>query len=64
MAGSIPLLPVTIVGTYEAWPAGKPWVFGGNVKAVIHPPIETAGLEKADTARLAAQAREIIASAL
>lgn len=64
MAGEIPLLPVTIVGTYEAWPAGKPWVFGGDVKAVIHPPIETAGLEKAETTRLAARARDIIASAL
>ncbi|MGH8925931.1 MAG: lysophospholipid acyltransferase family protein [Acidimicrobiia bacterium] len=64
VAGSIPLLPVTIVGTYEAWPAGKPWVFGGDVKAVIHPPIETAGLEKAQTTRLASEARDIIASAL
>lgn len=64
MAGSIPLLPVTIVGTYEAWPAGKPWVFGGEVKAVIHPVIETAGLERGETTRLASEAREVIASAL
>jgi 1-acyl-sn-glycerol-3-phosphate acyltransferase len=64
MAGAIPLLPLTIVGTYEAWPAGKLWVFGGDVKAVIHPPIETAGLEKAETTKLAARTREIIASAL
>lgn len=64
MAGAIPLLPVTIVGTYQAWPAGKLWVYGGDVKAVIHPPIETAGLEKAETTKLAARTRDIIASAL
>ena len=64
MAGAIPLLPLTIVGTHEAWPAGKLWVLGGDVKAVIHPPIETAGMEKADTTKLAARTRDIIASAL
>jgi 1-acyl-sn-glycerol-3-phosphate acyltransferase len=64
LAGAIPLLPVTIVGTYQAWPAGKLWVYGGEVKAVIHPPIETEGLGKGEATRLANQARETIASAL
>jgi 1-acyl-sn-glycerol-3-phosphate acyltransferase len=64
MAGAIPLLPVTIIGTYQTWPAGQLWIYGGDVKAVIHPPIETAGMEKGETTRLANQARETIASAL
>lgn len=64
IAGGIPVLPMTIVGTYEAWPPGKMWVYGGELKAEIHPPIETAGLGRDDTAHLAEQARQAIESTL
>ena len=53
VAGEIPILPVSIIGTYRAWPPGKPWVFGGKVRAVVHPPIETAGLLRSDIGTLA-----------
>lgn len=64
VAGGIPVLPVTLVGTYEAWPPGKPWVFGGKVKAVVHPPIITTGMSRPDVAPLADRARAAIASSL
>ncbi len=47
VAGGIPVLPLTIAGTYRAWPPGRLLVTGGRtIKAVIDPPIETAGLRK------------------
>lgn len=60
IAGSIPVLPVTIAGTYEAWPPGRMWVRGGPIKVVIDEPIETSGLSREDTSTLAEQARNII----
>jgi 1-acyl-sn-glycerol-3-phosphate acyltransferase len=64
IAGGIPVLPVTVSGTYQAWPPGKLWVFGGQLRADIHPPIETKDMGRDDTTRLAEQARSAIASAL
>ena len=64
IAGEIPVLPVTIIGTYEAWPPGKLWVYGGELKAFVDPPIETAGMVRDDTGRLAEEVREVIASRL
>jgi 1-acyl-sn-glycerol-3-phosphate acyltransferase len=64
IAGGIPVLPVTIIGTYEAWPPGKPWVYGGKLTAVVDAPIETTGLGRDDTTRLATQARDVIAARL
>jgi 1-acyl-sn-glycerol-3-phosphate acyltransferase len=64
IAGGIPVLPVTISGTYEAWPPGKIWVYGGPLRAEIHPPIETKEMGRDDTTRLTDQARSAIASGL
>lgn len=60
IAGGIPILPVTIAGTFEAWPAGKIWVRGGPIKVVIDPAIETADLTREDTGRIAEETRQII----
>lgn len=48
IATGLPVLPVTIHGTREAWPPGSPWVRGGSLRAVIDPPIETDGLTTHD----------------
>jgi len=62
VAGGIPVLPLTIAGTYLAWPPGRLLVAGGRkIRAVIDPPIETGGMEKEDVGRLAEDTREIIA---
>jgi 1-acyl-sn-glycerol-3-phosphate acyltransferase len=60
VATELPVLPVTIHGTGEAWPPASPWVRGGPIEVVIDPPIETAGLSQGDAGRVAEQARSLI----
>jgi len=43
-------------------PPGTPWVRGGPARAVVDPPIETAGMTHADAGKLRDQVRKIIAS--
>ncbi len=61
VAGQLPILPVSIHGTFEAMPPGTPWVRGGPAKVVIGQAIETEGLTQADAGDLRDQVREIIA---
>lgn len=61
IASGLPVLPLSIHGTYQAAVPGKPWFRGGPVIAVIDAPIETADLGPADTNALRIQVREIIA---
>lgn len=61
IASGLPVLPLTIHGTYQAAAPGKPWFHGGPVSAVIDPPIETEGLGQADTDALRDRVRSIIA---
>lgn len=60
IAAQLPILPMTIHGTYESMPPGKPWVYGGPLKAVIDPPIETSGMDHSDTGALRDQVFELI----
>jgi 1-acyl-sn-glycerol-3-phosphate acyltransferase len=45
VANQLTLVPVTIQGTWEVWPPGSKLYFPGRVRAVVHEPIPTAGLE-------------------
>jgi 1-acyl-sn-glycerol-3-phosphate acyltransferase len=58
----VPVVPVTIVGTYEAQPKGRFTVRPGTVRVVFHEPIQTAKFRDRDT--LMEAVRERIASAL
>jgi 1-acyl-sn-glycerol-3-phosphate acyltransferase len=58
----VPVVPVTIVGTYEAQPKGRFTVRPGIVRVVFHEPIQTAKFRDRDT--LMEAVRERIASAL
>jgi 1-acyl-sn-glycerol-3-phosphate acyltransferase len=61
VAGGIPVLPLTIAGTYRAWPPGRLLVNGGRkIMAVIDPPIETAGMSRHDVPALGEAARTVI----
>jgi 1-acyl-sn-glycerol-3-phosphate acyltransferase len=60
----LPILPVAIEGSFEAWRPGTFLIRGGEITVKIEPPIETDGLERADANILRDQAREVIASAL
>lgn len=61
IASGLPVLPLSIHGTYEAAAPGKPWFRGGPVTAIVDPPIETATLTQADSEELRDQVRAIIA---
>ena len=52
IAAQLPVLPLSIHGTYEAAAPGKPWFHGGHVVAVVDAPIETEGMTKADVDKL------------
>ena len=61
VASGLPVLPMSIHGTYEAMPPGTPWVRGGPATVVIDPPIETEGMTQADVGELRDRVQEIIA---
>jgi len=61
IASQLPVLPLSIHGTFEAAVPGKPWFKGGAVTAIVDPPIETAGMTQADANALRERVREIIA---
>lgn len=61
ISSGLPVLPLSIHGTYEAAVPGKPWFRGGPVTAVIHPPIETGNLTTKDADDLRDRVKDIIA---
>jgi 1-acyl-sn-glycerol-3-phosphate acyltransferase len=64
IAGQIPVLPVTIHGTREAWPPGPSLVKGAKITVIVDPPIPTVGMGREDVNRLADEARSVIAKRL
>jgi 1-acyl-sn-glycerol-3-phosphate acyltransferase len=62
VAGQIPVLPVTIHGSYQAWPPDKPLIHGGKITVVIDPPIPTAGRGREEIGKIAEEARSVIAA--
>jgi 1-acyl-sn-glycerol-3-phosphate acyltransferase len=61
VVGGVPVLPVTIAGTYRAWLPGQFLVHGGRkITAVIDPPIETAGMTREHVTRLTEDTMTII----
>lgn len=61
IASQLPILPVSIHGTYEAMPPGTPWVRGGKVQVIVDPPISTEGMDHSDTGELRDRVYELIA---
>ncbi len=61
ISSGLPVLPLSIHGSYEAWPPGKPLVRGGVITVVLDKPIETDGMTTPDTGDLRDQVREVIA---
>lgn len=59
-----PVVPVTILGSSSILPPGRYGVRPGEVRVVIHDPIETARLGLEDRDALIAETRRAIASAL
>ena len=61
IGSGLPVLPLSIHGSYEAWPPGTPLVRGGLVRVVLDKPVETEGMTSSDTGDLRDQVREVIA---
>jgi len=60
IATQLPVLPLSLHGSFEAWPPGRHLVRGGEIKVIIDKPIETEGLNPSGTGDLRDQAREVI----
>ncbi len=60
----VPVVPITLNGTYDIMEANNNKISKANVQMVIHKPIETAEMTKEEQKQLHIQAKETIASAL
>jgi len=60
----LPVLPVTLLGTRDILPANTLKAFPGRARMVIHPAIETDGIDLAHTGELMNAAKKAISSAL
>ena len=56
----LPVVPVAVSGSRHVMPKGRLMTCPGDVELVVHEPLPTAGLGRADAGRLAEQAREIV----
>jgi 1-acyl-sn-glycerol-3-phosphate acyltransferase len=61
ISDGLPVLPLSIYGSYQAWPPGTPLIRGGLIRVVIDKPVETEAMTSADTGELRDQVREVIA---
>ena len=60
----VPIVPVTIDGTHRLMEANHMLIRPAKVRMVIHPPIETAGLSRAEVRLLPEQVRAILEESL
>lgn len=56
----LPVVPVTINGTWEVWPPGSKLFYKGDASVVVHEPIATAHLTSADINSLRNQVYGVI----
>jgi len=56
----LPVVPVTVNGTWEIWPPGSKVFYKGHADVVIHEPIETADMTIKDIDALRSQVYDII----
>lgn len=64
-AANMPILPVAIHGTWEAWKPHSPWIRGNShITVVIHEPISTDGLSPAELDDLRLQTHALIGRTL
>jgi len=61
ISSGLPVLPLSIHGSYEAWRPGTPIVRGGLIRIVLDKPVETEGMTSSDTGDLRDQVQEVIA---
>lgn len=62
IAAGLPILPLSIHGSYEAFKPGQPWVRGGTIRVVVDPAIPTKGMGQADVTALRDRVQDLIAT--
>jgi 1-acyl-sn-glycerol-3-phosphate acyltransferase len=62
IATQLPVLPLSLHGSYEAWPPGRHLIRGGLIRVVLDKAIETEGLSHSDTGDLRDQVQELISA--
>jgi 1-acyl-sn-glycerol-3-phosphate acyltransferase len=60
IATGLPVVPVTISGTWEVWPPESRVFYKGDARVVIHEPIPTADLTVSDIAPLKERVHDVI----
>jgi 1-acyl-sn-glycerol-3-phosphate acyltransferase len=61
----MPILPVAIHGTWEAWKPNSPWIRGNShITVIIEKPIETDGLDPSEIDDLRTRTHALIAETL
>jgi 1-acyl-sn-glycerol-3-phosphate acyltransferase len=58
---SLPVVPVSISGSRHVMLKGRLMTCPGHVRVTVHPPVETAGMTRADARALAARVRDEVA---
>ncbi len=61
ISNQLPVVPITVTGTWESWRPGARIFYPGEAIVVIHPPIETAGMKHKDLVPLLEATRAVIA---
>jgi 1-acyl-sn-glycerol-3-phosphate acyltransferase len=60
----VPVVPVTISGSFRVMPKGKVRVVPGTIRVTIHEPINTEGYSRANVSELVDRARSQVLSAM
>jgi 1-acyl-sn-glycerol-3-phosphate acyltransferase len=60
LEGGLPVVPLSIVGSRHVMLKGRLATYPGRVRLVVHPPIDTTGMEGADPRAFAERVRQMI----
>jgi 1-acyl-sn-glycerol-3-phosphate acyltransferase len=61
LEAGLPVVPLSVVGSRHVMLKGRLAAYPGHVRLVVHPPIDTSGMEGADPRAFAERVRQIIA---
>lgn len=64
LQAGVPIIPITISGSYEVMPPGRLKINSGPIRLVFHPEMETSGLSLSQREKLMTEVESIIASRL
>ncbi len=59
----LPIVPISLKGVRHVMPRGRLMTCPGTVDVIVHPPVSTEGLTRADVRALAIRVRDIVAGA-